>query len=57
LSNALGDEGILVAQLGEADNPTDPPSKYGKESRILAFRKGLENVGFQNFVEYDEAHS
>jgi hypothetical protein len=56
LSNALGDKGILVAQLGYADHPNQPPSVYGKERRILAFRSGLAKVGFRSMMEYDEAH-
>jgi hypothetical protein len=56
-ANSLGDDGILVVQIGEGDEMSDPPSVYGLESRILAFRKGLEKAGFESVTEYVEAHA
>lgn len=53
-SNALGDDGIFVVQVGESDSPADLPSDYGSENRLLTFRQHLIDIGFHDIVEVRE---
>lgn len=55
LSNALGDQGILVAQLGQTDCIDDPPSSY-EGSLQDAFIESLINKGMQSIAIYEEIH-
>ena len=50
-SNALGDDGIFVVQVGESDTALDLPSEYGAENRLLTFRQHLIDIGFRDIFE------
>ena len=56
LSNALDDEGIFVAQVGEANCYTDPGSHLTKQRAERVFTKNLIANGFEAVDTYDEAH-
>jgi hypothetical protein len=57
LYNALNDDGIIVAQMGQDDLTTDSArevSPFGKP--LASFIKGLTKEGFQSIKEYSESH-
>lgn len=56
LSNALEDNGIFVAQVGEADNMVDPGAHLSKKQAETTFMSNLIKHGFESIAEYDEAH-
>lgn len=55
-SNALGDSGVFVVQIGEGNAANDPPEDFGNDSTLIAFRQHLTENGFQSIVEYAEPH-
>jgi hypothetical protein len=55
LSNALGEKGVLVAQLGETDYSDDPVDEYCGDLSG-AFIDGLIDEGFQSVSVYTESH-
>jgi hypothetical protein len=55
-SRALGEEGIFVAQVGEADEIDDPPESLYPDDHFMSFVNGLRRVGFESIVDYEEAH-
>jgi hypothetical protein len=57
LSNALTDEGALVAQLGEASRFPDPGPKYTKLKYTNIFMDHLHSNGLQKFTTYEESAS
>jgi hypothetical protein len=56
LANALGEEGIFAAQVGEADELDDPAELFDDEEQLTDFLKGLERTGFESVLDYHEAH-
>ena len=56
LSDALTDNGILVAQMGESYYADDPPPSIGGTDRTSDFVDGLEKMGFESMKTYDEAN-
>jgi len=54
LSNALGEEGLLVAQVGELPKLSDPPFSMSRDTQQLSFLLGLEKAGFEYVTNYDE---
>jgi hypothetical protein len=55
-SQALGDEGIFVAQVGEVENMDDLPTSFYPDNQLGTFLDGLEKFGFESIVDYSEAH-
>jgi hypothetical protein len=63
-SNALGEHGVFVVQIGESASDRDYPLDFGKERRLLQFRYHLMNSGFGTILDvrwdkcsqYSEAH-
>jgi len=55
-SNALGDEGILLAQVGEADDMDDPSEAFFPDDNFESFLKGLQGTGFESIIDFDEGH-
>lgn len=55
ISNALGDNGILIAQIGESDHSYDPPLQYSDDNANV-FIDALLEEGFQSINIYTEAH-
>ena len=54
---ALGEDGIFVAQVGESDEIDDPPESLDPDSQhFSAFLNGLQYAGFESLIDYDEAH-
>lgn len=56
-SNALDDEGILVAQVGEADDVDEPSGAFFPDDNFESFLKGLQEAGFESIIDFDEGHS
>lgn len=56
LHNALGEYGILVAQLGESDTIDSVPDSYWNDGIMENFFSSLEDVGFESVLEYEEMH-
>jgi len=56
LSNALGQTGILVAQIGEAGYLDEPPMDLSKSTSFATLLRGLERAGFESIVEYEDFH-
>lgn len=56
-SNALTDQGILVAQIGQSSFLVDPPREYTRESVIDdAFILQLQDNGFKKITDYEDSH-
>lgn len=56
LSNALGDNGVFVVQLGVASDAGALPEEFGDEKILKAFRHHLLDNGFAAIKEYEEYH-
>lgn len=56
LSRSLGDDGILVSQVGEDDFLNDPGSHVSEKKFEYKFINHLQNNGFKAAKEYSEAH-
>ncbi|GAX19841.1 hypothetical protein FisN_11Lh287 [Fistulifera solaris] len=56
LSRALGDDGIIISQVGEDDFLNDAGSHISKKKSEQKFMKLLKNNGFTAVKEYSEAH-
>lgn len=52
--NALDDNGVLVMQLGEAPEVTDPDETYSRHKNRVSVMKLLEQVGFAGIHTYEE---
>lgn len=52
-SNALGPEGIIIAQVGEADEIDDAPEPFDIFNSFLHL---LHQVGFEHILDFEEAH-
>ena len=57
LSRALGENGILISQTGEADGFIDRFKYNHEDEQFKRFLEGLEEVGFENVAQYDEAQA
>lgn len=57
LSNSLTGDGILIAQVGQADFMNDPPKQFSRE-RVLddAFIPQLRKHGFEKVKDYEDFH-
>jgi hypothetical protein len=55
-SNALGPNGILIAQVGESYGNDEIPGSYDATDSRSTFVEGLGRVGFSSIVSYEEAH-
>lgn len=60
-SNALGDDGILVAQIGEIDFPDEPVWEASEEEDpnddvLAVFIELLEESEFMSVTQYEESH-
>ncbi len=56
LSRALGDDGIIISQVGEDDFFYDAGSHISKKKSEQKFMSHLRNNGFKSVKEYSEAH-
>ena len=56
LYNALGPDGILISQLGEAPAMSDPSETHSRDKNRYTFVKTLNELGIKSTVEYTEAH-
>jgi hypothetical protein len=56
LANALTDEGILVSQMGEEDEPNAPGAQYSRKIQEHEFVEQLIDQGFQKIEDYSEGH-
>jgi len=56
LYNALGSEGILVAQVGENEYLTDPMRSLLRRGQLQTFIANIEQAGFEGIKEYSEVH-
>ena len=56
LSNALGSEGIFVAQVGETDSFDDAPETLYPDHDFSSFLRHLQQAGFESISDFDEAH-
>jgi spermidine synthase len=54
LYRGLTDDGILVAQLGEARAVNDPPEDHSVDRFRLKYIEGLAEAGFKATREYTE---
>lgn len=55
-SRALGDKGVFVAQMGEADDFHDLASHQNVDNQFECFIDGLAKAGFESLLQYVEAH-
>ena len=55
-SNSLGDDGILIAQVGQAPSLRSQPESYSENNQAADFIRGVERSGFENIVMYEESH-
>lgn len=56
MSKSLGAEGILVAQMGKADQPNAAPDGMRADTSILNFIEHLEDAAFVKVIDYTEGH-
>ena len=56
LYNALGPDGILISQVGEAPGMTDPSDTHSRDKNRNTFVETLNELGIESTVEYTEAH-
>lgn len=56
-SNSLGENGIFVAQVGEADNIDDPDSAHDRDVHFNNFLNNLAAVGLASLMDFDDLHS
>ena len=56
LYNALTDDGILVAQLGDAPEIADPAEDYNEQKNRVLVLKTLQKIGFVSMHVYEESH-
>lgn len=54
LPNALRDNGILVAQVGEAAKMEAPGEEYSWHKNRVRFIETLINIGFESVRDYEE---
>jgi hypothetical protein len=53
---ALGEDGIFIAQVGEAEEIDDPPEYLFPNDHFVSFVNGLQRVGFESIIDYAEEH-
>ena len=56
-SNSLGEEGILIAQVGEADDFDSPADNLFPGDNFVTFLKGLKQFDFESILDFDESHA
>jgi hypothetical protein len=56
-SNALGEKGILIAQVGERDEFTAPAENLFPGDNFATFLNGLKQYGFESIIDFDEGHA
>jgi len=56
LYNALTDDGILVAQLGDAPDNEDPAEDHNEQKNRVLVLKTLQKIGFVSMHVYEESH-
>ena len=56
LLNALSHDGILVSQVGECEETSEPPVTAGVIDHSEDFLKTLKRLHFESVKEYNEAH-
>lgn len=56
LYNALGPDGILIAQVGEAPDLSYPSDQYGISKNRFVFIETLMKLGFESIFDYIEPH-
>jgi SET domain len=56
LSNALGEEGILLSQVSEDDRPNSAGAHYSSKFAEFALAEQLKQQGFVRIEDYTEAH-
>ena len=54
LPNGLNEDGILIAQVGEAPKIHDPGEDFSWHRNRLKFVKTLINTGFESVRDYEE---
>jgi hypothetical protein len=57
LLHALAEDGILVAQVGEAPNIRSPSGDFSVDRNRLGFIDALVTLGFQSIRDYEESHN
>jgi len=57
LYNALASDGILVVQVGEVPDQSDPADETGRFSNRSTMIEKLDLVGFKSIHVYEESHS
>lgn len=57
LYNSLNDDGILVAQVGEAHRLDDAAEEISKDMHRASLINGLIEAGFEGIREYEEVSS
>jgi hypothetical protein len=56
LYNALGPDGILISQVGQAPEMTDPSDTHSRDKNRNTFVETLVKLGIESTFEYTEAH-
>lgn len=56
LYNSLGEDGMIVFQLGEAPDHSDPPDELNNSRRRSILMDKLQDLGFLSFHIYEDGH-
>eukprot|EP00934_Nitzschia_sp_Nitz4_P004298 Nitzschia sp. Nitz4//scaffold42_size132992//58165//61027//NITZ4_003394-RA/size132992-augustus-gene-0.112-mRNA-1//-1//CDS//3329551703//4288//frame0 len=56
LPNAIGEKGILVAQMGEAPLMQQPAEEHSVNKNRVKFMRSLVDLGFQSIRDYEIGH-
>jgi hypothetical protein len=56
LYNALGPDGILISQVGQAPSMADPLDTHSRDNNRNTFVETLVELGIESTLEYTEAH-
>ena len=54
LPKAIGEDGMLVAQVGEGAGINSPSEADGQNRNRVNFIRSLVDLGFESIVDYDE---
>lgn len=57
IPNGLNENGILIAQVGEAPKMADPGEDFSWHRNRLKFVKTLINTGFESIRDYEEVRN
>uniref|UniRef100_A0A7S4EJQ9 PABS domain-containing protein n=1 Tax=Pseudo-nitzschia australis TaxID=44445 RepID=A0A7S4EJQ9_9STRA len=57
LPNALGENGIIIAQVGEGNTISSPSGEHSVDRNRIKFIETLVSLGFPTVRDYEETHS